>query len=170
MGKNCRPVSHLTFVYTLLQRLDSLHVQRLFGTNHALPITQSAYRKFHSTESDLLKAYSDLCFSFGKGHIVLLRLLDRSSAFDIVDHEILLKYLESSYGITGAPLSWMWSYITDREQSVNVCSAKSLNSTAQLWSTSRMITTTGCSTDSFAFVCVMPPRLLQLVNCRTAVM
>ena len=33
--------------------------------------------------------------------------------------------MESSYGITGAPLNWTRSYITDRKQSVNVCSAKS---------------------------------------------
>ena len=63
--------------------------------------------------------YSNLCLALGKG------LLDLSAAYDTVDHEILLKRLESSYGITGSPLNWMMSYITDREQSVNVCSAKS---------------------------------------------
>ena len=93
--------------------------------NDALPVTQSVYRKFHSTESALLKVYLDLCLALGKGHIALLGLLDLSAAFDSVNHEILLKRLESSYGITGAPLNWMRFYITNREQSVNVCSAKS---------------------------------------------
>ena len=105
--------------------------------NDALPVTQSAYRKFHSTESALLKLYSDLCLAPGKGHVARLRLLDLSAAFDTVDHEILLKRLES-YGITGAPLNWMRSYITDREQSVHVSSAKSakvqLNCGVPQWS------------------------------------
>ena len=69
--------------------------------------------------------YSDLYVALGKGHIALLSLLDLSAAFDTVDHEILLKWLKSSYGITEAPLNWMRSYITDREQSVNICLAKS---------------------------------------------
>ena len=91
----------------------------------ALPVTQSAYRKFHSTESALLKMYSDLCLALGNGHIGLLGFLDLSAAFDTVDYEILLKRLESSYDIIGAPLNWMRSYITDHEQTVNVCLAKS---------------------------------------------
>ena len=69
--------------------------------------------------------YSDLCLALGKGHIALLGFLDLSAEFDTVDHEILLKRLESSYGTTRAPLNWMRSYITDRKQSVNVCLAKS---------------------------------------------
>ena len=95
------------------------------NANDALPVTQSAYRKFHSTESALLKVYSDLYLVLGKGHIVLLGLLDLSAIFDTVDHENLLKRLESSYGITGAQLKWMRS-ITDREQSYGL-TGSSLN-------------------------------------------
>ena len=66
MGKKCRPVSNLTFVSKLLERLVSLQLNTFLEANDALPITQSAYRKFHSTESDLLKVYLDLCFALGK--------------------------------------------------------------------------------------------------------
>ena len=65
--------------------------------NNALHVIQSAYRKFHSTESTLLKVYSDLCLALGKGHIILLGLLDLGAISDTVDHESLLKRLESSY-------------------------------------------------------------------------
>ena len=111
--KNYKHVSNLTFVFKLLERLVSLQLTAFLEASGALPLTQSAYRKFHSTESALLKIYSDLCLAIGKGHIALPELHDLSAAFDTVDHEILLKQLESSYGITGSSLNWMRSDITD---------------------------------------------------------
>ena len=50
------------------------------------------------------------------GKLTLLGLLDQSAAFDVVDHEILLKRLEFSFGLSGCVLSWMRSYLTDRSQ------------------------------------------------------
>ena len=43
-----------------------------------------------------------------------------SAAFDTVDHDILLKRLEITYGITGTALKWFESYLAGRQQSVNL--------------------------------------------------
>ena len=51
---------------------------------------------------------------------VILLLLDRSAAFDTVDHKILLHRLRSRFGIKGKALSWLQSYLTDRSQSVQI--------------------------------------------------
>ena len=52
--------------------------------------------------------------------MVLLVLLDLSSAFDTLDHHLLLTRLEYSCGITGSALAWLQSYISNRHQKVVV--------------------------------------------------
>ena len=46
-------------------------------------------------------------------------LFNALSAFDMVDHEILLQRLETSFGLPGSPLNyWFHSYLSDRSQMV----------------------------------------------------
>ena len=42
-----------------------------------------------------------------------LVLLDLSAAFDVIDHWILQKRLEYSFGMTGSILSWIQSHLSD---------------------------------------------------------
>ena len=43
-------------------------------------------------------------------------MLDLSSAFDTVDHDILLKGLDSRFSICGTARDWFRSYLTNRTQ------------------------------------------------------
>ena len=56
--------------------------------NELLPARQSAYRRFHSTESAVLIVYNDIVRAIDDGHVVALVVFDLilSSAFDSVDH------------------------------------------------------------------------------------
>ena len=53
-------------------------------------------------------------------HVTLLVLLDLSSAFDTIDHTILLHRLQTHFGISNTSLSWFRSYLSDRQQYVSI--------------------------------------------------
>ena len=52
-------------------------------------------------------------------------LLDLSAAFDTVDHSVLLRRLQSSFRMSGAPLNWFKSYLSARSQRVSIPGALS---------------------------------------------
>jgi len=124
-NNNYRPVSNLSFISKLLEKIVASQLTAHLESNKLLPTSQSAYRRFHSTETALLKVFSDLSKAVDDGNICLLGLLDLSAAFDTVDHEILLSRLELSYGISGSPLTWLKSYLSDRTQIVRVAGCNS---------------------------------------------
>ena len=67
----------------------------------------------------MVKVLNDLLLASDSGYISVLMLLDLSTAFDTVDHLILLDQLENLVGIRGQDLSWFRSYLSDRYQFVN---------------------------------------------------
>jgi hypothetical protein len=61
---------------------------------------------------------TDYLLTFCELVLLLLVLLDLSSAFDMVDHELLLERLHV-IGIRDSALTWLTHYLTDRSQSVH---------------------------------------------------
>jgi cellulose biosynthesis protein BcsQ len=116
--KNYRPVSNLSFISKVIERVVADRLANHIATNGLAEPLQSAYRKNHSTETALLKVTNDILRAIDSGKCVLLVLLDLSAAFDTVDHQTLLSRLTQRFGITGTALSWFQSYLSDRKQSV----------------------------------------------------
>ena len=77
-------------------------------------------RQNHSTETALLKLHSDILSAVDNGCVVVLVLLDLTAAFDTIDHGILLSRLRHRFGVTGAALDWLRSYLADRKQLVRI--------------------------------------------------
>ena len=83
-------------------------------------VLQSAYKRFHSTETALLRVHDDIARELDCGRICLMAILDLSAAFDTIDKGILLHTLEQRFGVTGTALKWFDSYLTGRTQSVRI--------------------------------------------------
>ena len=84
-----------------------------------LPYTQSGFCSFHSTETSLLKIYEDSLLSCDKGYISLFLCLDFSSAFDTVDHSLLIQQLKTFFGSSGSCLKWIFFYRFNRSSLVS---------------------------------------------------
>ena len=74
---------------------------------------KSAYKRFHSIETALLKIHNDIVDNMDKGKVTALTLLDLSAAFNAIDHVILLQRLHRHFGISGTALRWFKSYFSD---------------------------------------------------------
>ena len=123
-------MSNLSFISTFFEKVV---LQQLVGylnhSNHHCT-SQSAYRSHHCTETLLPKTANDILLGLDKRHVSLLTQLDLSSAFDTIDHSILLNRLDYLHGISVTCLSWFLSYLSNRRQSVAI--ANRISSTKEL--------------------------------------
>ena len=111
MLKNYRPVSNLHFLSKILEKVVLQHLSDHLNATDTLQPFQSAYRADHSTETLLLRVTNDMHMACDQGSVSILSLLDLSAAFDTLDHNILLKRLRLSFGISGVVLRWLESYL-----------------------------------------------------------
>ena len=89
-------------------------------TNAIYPELKSSYRRFHSTETALLKVTNDILMKMNSQDVTLLVMLDLSAAFDTVNHGILISRLHEEMGVSGLAVEWFRSYLQNKTQRVAV--------------------------------------------------
>ena len=123
--KNYRPISGLTFLSKVIEKVVAKQLVGYLHSNNLLPKFQSGFRRGYSTETAILRMLSDIYAAVDRGRVALLALLDVSAAFDTVDHDILLERLLVSFGVTGSAHAWIRSFLSSRSQSVRLGSSSS---------------------------------------------
>ena len=63
---------------------------------------------------------NDILLSMDRQEVTLLVLLDLSAAFDTIDHNLLLNFFQSDFGVIGSALQWVRSFLSERQQRVVV--------------------------------------------------
>ena len=128
--KNYRPISNLSFVSKLLEKTVLCQLNNFLSLNNLYSIYQSGYRTNHSCETAMLKVTNDIQSVILEKKQTILVSLDLSSAFDTVDHTLLLQRLNSDFRICDKVLRWFNSYLTNR--TFSICVNRKLGKTNKL--------------------------------------
>ena len=118
--KSYRPVSNLTFLGKLIERVVLRRLEDHLNHNNLNCNEQFAYKKHHSTETLLVKLTNDLLIASDEKSATVVMLLDLSAAFDTVDHDVLLKILKYEIGVKGTALAWFTSFLKGRSQCIRL--------------------------------------------------
>ena len=123
LGNYSLAFSNLTFLYKVLEQVVAARLVAYLDENKLSEPNHSAYIKGNSTETaELVRVQHDILNAIGGQQTVLLVLLDLSAIFDTVSHAELISTLQR-LGITGRAIPWFTSYLTDREQYVQICAS-----------------------------------------------
>jgi hypothetical protein len=100
-------VFNLLFPTELLERVVQVRLQSLLDNSAALPRNQSAYRRWHSTETTLVKVFNDFLMAADGSEVSVLSLSGLTTALDTVDHQLQVRHLKHNFGVIGRPLEWV---------------------------------------------------------------
>ena len=123
--KNVCPASGLCLVSKLVERAVAKQLTSHIKNNKLDNPHQSAYKPGHSTETALLSIKNEVHLSLAHSEPTALVLLDLSATFDKIDHNILLGYLKSWFGLGGTVLKWFASYLSNHCQDIKIGSTLS---------------------------------------------
>ena len=115
---NYRPVSLTPIICKTLEKVVRKSIINHLNDNHLLSDKQYGFRSGRSYSLQLLHVMERWTEYAEQHQSWDTRYLDLAKAFDRVAHQRLLKKI-SSYGIKGAVLSWISSFLSDRRQCVS---------------------------------------------------
>ena len=118
--QNYRSVSNLTFLSKVVQKITLNQFTQHCEDYHLLPDYQSAYRKFHSCKTILIKLFNHLFWAMEKQEVTAMTILDLSAAFDTVNHDLLLEDLNKRFGVKRRALKWYEQYLKPRKFKVSI--------------------------------------------------
>ena len=123
---NYRPIALTSSICRLFEKIVKTKILHHLLENDLLSPEQHGFLPKRSTTTQMLNCLQDWFKNFDDGVDTNVVYTDFAKAFDKVSHPKLIEVL-SSYGIEGKILSWITSFLTNRQQTVYVndsCSGK----------------------------------------------
>ncbi len=114
---NYRPISVLTQINKIFEKIIHKRLVAFIDNHNILPNNQFGFRKKHSASHGITHLNEQVVKNLEAKKISAILFIDLKSAFDTVNHDILLKKLDH-YGIRDNILSLIQSYLTNRKQYV----------------------------------------------------
>ena len=116
---NYRPISLLSNLNKILEKLMFNRVYSFLEKNKILYYLQFGFRQKHSTNHTLVDITETIREALDNGKTACGVFIDLQKAFDTVNHDILTSKLDH-YGIRGTSNNWFKSYLSERTQSVSI--------------------------------------------------
>ena len=114
---NYRPISLLPAISKIFEKLIYNEIVYYFISNELFHSAQYGFRKNHSTELACVELTDRIIKSFEESKDSVGVFLDLSRAFDLIDHNIMIKKLHF-YGFDENALALCKNYLTERTQYV----------------------------------------------------
>lgn len=121
-----RPIALLSLFDKLLEKVLHRQLTAYFEDNNLLYRFQFGFKKGSGTQEAIVNVVNTICEGLDNGYGGVAGVFyDLSKAFDLVDHEILLRKLRF-YGIVGNAHKLIESYLRNRKQFVQIdgCSSR----------------------------------------------
>ena len=119
VAKDFRPISITSNVGKVFERIIYNKLIHFLDDNNLIYKYQAGFLAHHSTETQLIEMYHNICKEIDKKHGIQMVFCDYSKAFDRVWHKGLIEKLKA-HGINGTLLKWFGSYLSNRKQSVGI--------------------------------------------------
>ena len=116
---NYRPISLLSNLNKILEKLMFNRVYNYLERNNIIYKLQFGFRSKHSTKHTLIDISENIKKALDNKKSACGIFVDLQKAFDTVNHEILIKKL-SHYGVRGVVNNWFSSYLKNRTQFVSI--------------------------------------------------
>ncbi len=121
---NYRPISLLSSISKVLEKIVAKKLISHLLTNDLLYVHQYGFLPNRSTEHNLLQILNYISKALDDGNFCVGVFLDLRKAFDVCSHEILLKKLQKM-GVRGVAHNWFKNYLAGRSQFVDINGTKS---------------------------------------------
>ena len=124
--QNYRPISLLPAFSKLIEKIMYNKVMSFLNSNNILYKHQYGFRPKHSTIHPILHLINHCAKVNNANHhqSTMSIFCDLSKAFDVINHDILLKKL-NFWGIRGSANKWFLNYLSGRKQYVEIENTKS---------------------------------------------